>query len=293
MPSRCSRPTCSPAGSGWARLFRPVPARDRRRGPGTGAPRPRAPVHAPGAGGEARDIALRWLRRECPRGPASSVEKSPWHLHELALIAEILPEARFVNVVRDGRDVAVSLIEARRSWSRVGDDDTGRSSTRRRARGRTAARSPPRRRPRSASDCWTSATSDCGPSPWTPVRPYTRIVGSSHRGGHQRRARPDRHRSRRTPERRRAADPRGAGRRMAGTVWDPRCAPVRADRRARRSWTRATSSTGAGGCASRCVRDSDRDVRGTLRRGSRVSSTICSSKRRSNHGRKPRHGLAR
>ena len=48
-------------------------------------------------------------RRAVPADTRFAVEKSPWHLHELRLIAEVLPEARFVNVLRDGRDVAVSL----------------------------------------------------------------------------------------------------------------------------------------------------------------------------------------
>jgi len=72
---------------------------------------------------EVRVIARRWLAAGVPTGTRFAVEKSPWHLHELGLIAEVLPEARFVCVVRDGRDVAVSLVEARRSWSRFGDSD--------------------------------------------------------------------------------------------------------------------------------------------------------------------------
>ena len=109
---------------GLGAFFRPVPPAH-----GDDAPAP-AP---PGLGrlftrkelvDEVRDIAGRWLRAGVPTGTRYVVEKSPWHLHELGLIAEILPEARFVNVVRDGRDVAVSLIEARRSWSGFGADDT-------------------------------------------------------------------------------------------------------------------------------------------------------------------------
>jgi sulfotransferase family protein len=72
---------------------------------------------------EVRAIALRWLDAGVPEGTRFAIEKSPWHLHDLLLIAEVLPEARFVNVVRDGRDVAVSLLEARRSWSQVGPSE--------------------------------------------------------------------------------------------------------------------------------------------------------------------------
>jgi hypothetical protein len=72
---------------------------------------------------QAREIARRWLAAGVPSGTRFAVEKSPWHLHELRLIAEVLPEARFVYVLRDGRDVAISLLEARRSWSGFGTSD--------------------------------------------------------------------------------------------------------------------------------------------------------------------------
>src|SRR5439155_1684384 len=44
------------------------------------------------------------------------VEKTPPHLASIPLMAEVFPEARFVNVVRDGRDVAVSMT-AGGSWN--------------------------------------------------------------------------------------------------------------------------------------------------------------------------------
>ena len=108
---------------GLGALFRPVPADAGDEAP-SAAP--------PGLGrlftrgellDEARAIARRWLAAGVPTGTRFAVEKSPWHLHELRLIAEVLPEARFVYVLRDGRDVAVSLFEARRSWSRYGSTD--------------------------------------------------------------------------------------------------------------------------------------------------------------------------
>jgi hypothetical protein len=67
---------------------------------------------------ELRSIASGWLRRGSD-GSRFVIEKSPWHLSDLDVIAEILPEARFVHVMRDGRDVAVSVVAARRSWSQV------------------------------------------------------------------------------------------------------------------------------------------------------------------------------
>jgi hypothetical protein len=67
---------------------------------------------------ELRAIALRWLAQGSD-GSRFVIEKSPWHLSDLDVIAEILPEARFVHVMRDGRDVAVSVVAARSSWSRT------------------------------------------------------------------------------------------------------------------------------------------------------------------------------
>lgn len=44
------------------------------------------------------------------------VEKTPLHIQSMPSIKAVFPEARFVVMVRDGRDVAVSLSAARRSW---------------------------------------------------------------------------------------------------------------------------------------------------------------------------------
>ncbi len=44
------------------------------------------------------------------------VEKSPSHLYAIKLIQEIFPQARFIHVLRDGRDVCVSVRAATRSW---------------------------------------------------------------------------------------------------------------------------------------------------------------------------------
>jgi hypothetical protein len=44
------------------------------------------------------------------------VEKSPSHIFTMPLIREILPTARFIHVLRDGRDVSVSVRQAARSW---------------------------------------------------------------------------------------------------------------------------------------------------------------------------------
>jgi hypothetical protein len=44
-------------------------------------------------------------------------EKTPAHVHRIAEILEVLPDARFVHVVRDVRDVVASMLDAARSWS--------------------------------------------------------------------------------------------------------------------------------------------------------------------------------
>lgn len=42
--------------------------------------------------------------------PRYVVERTPWHASHLPLIAEVYPDARVINIVRDGRDVARSLL---------------------------------------------------------------------------------------------------------------------------------------------------------------------------------------
>jgi predicted transcriptional regulator len=44
-------------------------------------------------------------------------EKTPAHIHRLDDIVEVLPEAKFVHVVRNALDVVASMLDAARSWS--------------------------------------------------------------------------------------------------------------------------------------------------------------------------------
>ncbi|RMG93454.1 MAG: sulfotransferase [Chloroflexi bacterium] len=55
------------------------------------------------------------------------VEKSPSHLFAIPLIREVFPEARFVHVLRDGRDVCVSVLAAASSWMPAWRDSFGAS----------------------------------------------------------------------------------------------------------------------------------------------------------------------
>ncbi len=55
------------------------------------------------------------------------VEKSPSHLFAMPLISEIFPDARFIHVLRDGRDVNVSVRVASRSWVPSWRETFGRS----------------------------------------------------------------------------------------------------------------------------------------------------------------------
>jgi len=46
--------------------------------------------------------------------PSAWGDKTPWYINRLASLAEIFPKARFIYVIRDGRDVALSLLN--REW---------------------------------------------------------------------------------------------------------------------------------------------------------------------------------
>lgn len=56
----------------------------------------------------------------CALKPGATVvlEKSPSHSKHIALIARFEPDARFLHVIRDGRDVAASLVAASEGWGR-------------------------------------------------------------------------------------------------------------------------------------------------------------------------------
>lgn len=64
-----------------------------------------------------REQAAKWMARALGPGDRYLVEKSPVHVLHVPLIANLFPEARFILVVRDGRDVVSSVRAAGRSWS--------------------------------------------------------------------------------------------------------------------------------------------------------------------------------
>ena len=76
---------------------------------------------------EVREFTARLLAQRL--GPAHRflVEKSPSHVMTMPLIQEIYPDARFVHVLRDGRDVCVSVRQAAKSWAPRWRESFGRS----------------------------------------------------------------------------------------------------------------------------------------------------------------------
>jgi hypothetical protein len=93
-----------------------------------------------------REITERWLARALQPQHRYLVEKSPDHLHVAGIIAQLYPEARFVHVIRDGRDVAVSLRSAS-AWEAEGSRKE-RSATSMARRWRRAMRAGERIRER-------------------------------------------------------------------------------------------------------------------------------------------------
>lgn len=47
-------------------------------------------------------------------GQTHAAERTPWHVYHLPLIAEVYPDARFVHIIRDGRDATRSIVA--QSW---------------------------------------------------------------------------------------------------------------------------------------------------------------------------------
>lgn len=67
-----------------------------------------------------RRTAVEVYRVAAQSKPAMTVllDKEPTNTFHTGLIAELFPEARFVHLLRDGRDVAASLVAAGQEWAR-------------------------------------------------------------------------------------------------------------------------------------------------------------------------------
>ncbi len=65
---------------------------------------------------ETRAFADRLLARALKPEHRFLIEKSPSHVFAVPLIHELYPRSRFIHVLRDGRDVTVSVRAAARSW---------------------------------------------------------------------------------------------------------------------------------------------------------------------------------
>jgi LPS sulfotransferase NodH len=67
---------------------------------------------------DVRDLSARWLAHALGPNDRYLVEKTPQHGQVIRLISELFPGAIFIHVLRDGRDVVVSMRAAARSWKR-------------------------------------------------------------------------------------------------------------------------------------------------------------------------------
>ena len=65
---------------------------------------------------DVRELTTTWIGRAHEPQHRFLVEKTPQHFRTMRLIDELYPGATFVHVIRDGRDVAVSVQEAGHSW---------------------------------------------------------------------------------------------------------------------------------------------------------------------------------
>jgi hypothetical protein len=84
----------------------------------------------------ARTVFASYAKRQ---GKPRYADKTPRNLDSLEILAETFPEARFVHIIRDGRNVALSLLEM--PWGPEGIVEAARTWKGRVERGRRAGRS--------------------------------------------------------------------------------------------------------------------------------------------------------
>lgn len=74
-----------------------------------------------------RDLIIKIISHAIQPNDQYLVEKSPNHIYAIPLIREIFPDAKFICVLRDGRDVAVSVRAAAKSWMKDWKNSFGHS----------------------------------------------------------------------------------------------------------------------------------------------------------------------
>lgn len=67
---------------------------------------------------------------ELKPGATTILEKSPSHSHSVSAVAEFAPDARVIHLIRDGRDVASSLMAASQGWGNVWAPSSFKRATR-------------------------------------------------------------------------------------------------------------------------------------------------------------------
>ena len=113
------------AHAGLGRLFEPPHDWEGERGSGVGRLLPRDELLD-----EVRGLASRLLARALEPHHRFLVEKSGSHAYAMPVISELFPSARFIHVLRDGRDVAVSVRAATKTWAPDWSRTFGKSITR-------------------------------------------------------------------------------------------------------------------------------------------------------------------
>ena len=78
------------------------------------------------------DFVERTYRRVSERNPGASVflDKHPAYSHYIAHIDALVPNARYVHIIRDGRDVAASLLAASKGWGALWAPGDARTAAR-------------------------------------------------------------------------------------------------------------------------------------------------------------------
>jgi hypothetical protein len=127
---------------GWPRRFEPEPLVDLLLGNaslrrwGLSEDEVRTAVLEPAATSFAEAVRRLYAAYAAGRGKSRYADKTPMHVLYVRRLAARFPEARFVHLIRDGRDVALSYRQA--AWGPATIDDAAVEWRRRVGRGREA-----------------------------------------------------------------------------------------------------------------------------------------------------------